>query len=290
MFHVKHKKQWKYRHFHVIITSYNNIWKTQLRKENTMGRIIAIANQKGGVGKTTTAINLASCLAEKNKKVLGIDLDPQGNMTSGLGLDKDEIENTVYELMLSECSIRESMQKTVVERLQIIPSNVNLAGAEIELLGINDKEYILRRAVDYIKDDYDFIIIDCPPSLNMLTVNAMTTADTVLVPIQCEYYALEGLSQLIHTINLVQQRLNSKLQIEGVVFTMYDVRTNLSNQVVANVKENLDANIYRTMIPRNIRLAEAPSYGIPINMYDSKSAGAESYRKLAVEIIERKGL
>ena len=255
-----------------------------------MGRIIAIANQKGGVGKTTTSINLSSCLAEKGKKVLAIDLDPQGNMTSGLGVDKDVVDNTVYELILGECSIKESISKTVVENLTIIPSNVNLAGAEIELLGINDKEYILKTAVDYIKDDYDFIIIDCPPSLNMLTVNAMTTADTVLVPIQCEYYALEGLSQLIHTINLVQERLNPKLQIEGVVFTMYDVRTNLSNQVVDTVKENLDTKIYSTMIPRNIRLAEAPSYGMPINMYDSKSAGAESYRSLAKEIIDRKDL
>ena len=254
-----------------------------------MSRIIAIANQKGGVGKTTTAINLSACLAESGKKVLAIDLDPQGNMTSGLGVDKNELDNTVYELMLDECSINESMQQTVVDNLKIIASNVNLAGAEIELLGINDKEYILKTAVDYIRDDFDFIIIDCPPSLNMLTVNAMTTADTVLVPIQCEYYALEGLSQLIHTINLVQERLNSKLEIEGVVFTMHDVRTNLSNQVVENVRENLDARIYETMIPRNIRLAEAPSYGIPINMYDTKSAGAESYRKLAKEIIERKG-
>ena len=252
-----------------------------------MGRVIAIANQKGGVGKTTTAINLSACLAEAGKKVLTIDLDPQGNMTSGLGVDKNEVENTVYELMLDECSIKESMVDTVVEGMKIIPSNVNLAGAEIELLGINEKEYILKNAVDYIKDDYDFIIIDCPPSLNMLTINAMTTADSVLVPIQCEYYALEGLSQLMHTIDLVQQRLNPNLTIDGVVFTMYDVRTNLSVQVVESVKSNLDSHIYDTLIPRNIRLAEAPSHGLPINMYDSKSAGAESYRSLAKEVMNR---
>ena len=255
-----------------------------------MGRVIAVANQKGGVGKTTTAINLAACLSEAGKNVLTIDLDPQGNMTSGLGVDKNEIENTVYELMLDECSIKESMTDTVVDGMKLIPSNVNLAGAEIELLGINEKEYILKNAVDYIKDDYDFIIIDCPPSLNMLTINAMTTADSVLVPIQCEYYALEGLSQLMHTIDLVQQRLNPDLKIDGIVFTMYDVRTNLSIQVVDNVKSNLDAKIYDTLIPRNIRLAEAPSHGLPISMYDSKSAGAESYRLNAKEVIERKDM
>ena len=252
-----------------------------------MGRIIAIANQKGGVGKTTTSINLAASIAEMGKRVLAIDLDPQGNMTSGLGVDKNEVENTVYELMLDECSINESIQDTVVKGLRLIPSNVNLAGAEIELLGINDKEYILKTAVDYIRDDYDFIVIDCPPSLNMLTVNAMTTADTVLVPIQCEYYALEGLSQLIHTINLVQERLNPNLQMEGVVFTMYDARTNLSLQVAENVKNNLNQTIYKTIIPRNVRLAEAPSHGLPINYYDARSTGAESYQLLAEEVIHR---
>lgn len=255
-----------------------------------MGRIIAIANQKGGVGKTTTAINLSACLAELGKKVLTIDTDPQGNTSSGLGIDKDELGNTIYELMLDECTIKECIVNTEVENLDLIASNVNLAGAEIELLGTNDKEYILKNEVDYIKDDYDFIIIDCPPSLNMLTVNAMTTASTVLVPIQCEYYALEGLSQLIHTINLVQQRLNSNLQMEGVVFTMYDARTNLSLQVVENVKTNLDTTIYKTIIPRSVRLAEAPSHGLPINKYDSKSTGAESYRMLAKEVIDRKDL
>ena len=243
-----------------------------------MGRIIAIANQKGGVGKTTTSINLSACLAELGKKVLVIDLDPQGNTTSGFGIDKEEMENTVYELMLGECSIRESMtQVENIEHLSLIPSNVNLAGAEIELLGINEKEYILKNAVDYIRDDYDFIIIDCPPSLN-----------SILVPIQCEYYALEGISQLIHTIDLVQERLNPNLKIDGVVFTMYDARTNLSSDVVDTVKENLNATVYQTIIPRNVRLAEAPSHGLPINLYDAKSSGAESYRNLAKEIIERK--
>ncbi|MEY8517698.1 AAA family ATPase [Lachnospiraceae bacterium 29-84] len=253
-----------------------------------MGRIIAIANQKGGVGKTTTAINLSACLAEKGKKVLTIDLDPQGNTTSGLGLDKDNLDNTVYQLMLSECSIRESIVKTEFENHFLLPSDMNLSGAEIELINHPQREYILKNEVDYIREDYDFVIIDCPPSLNMLTINAMTTADTILVPIQCEYYALEGLSQLIYTINLVQERLNPELKMEGVVFTMYDARTNLSLQVVENVKNNLTTSIYKTIIPRNIRLAEAPSYGLPINKYDSKSSGAECYRLLAQEVIERK--
>ncbi len=255
-----------------------------------MGRIIAIANQKGGVGKTTSTINLSACLAELGNKVLIIDLDPQGNTTSGIGLEKDELENTVYELLLDECTVKKSISNTQIDGLKIIPSNVNLSGAEIELLGIHEKEYLLKNAIDYIKDDFDFIIIDCPPALNMLTVNAMTTANSIIVPIQCEYYALEGLSQLIHTIDLVQQRLNPNVIIEGVVFTMYDARTNLSMQVVENVKENLNTTIYKTIIPRNIKLAEAPSHGLPINLYDSRSAGAESYRLLAKEVMNRKDL
>jgi len=251
-------------------------------------RIIAIANQKGGVGKTTTAINLSSCLAELNKKVLVIDADPQGNTTSGLGYEKDNLEYTLYELILGECSVYDcTLENDFVDNLDIWPSNINLSGAEIELLNIEDREYILKNAVEEIKELYDYVIIDCPPSLNMLTVNAMTTADSVLVPIQCEYYALEGLSQLIHTVNLVKERLNPKLEIEGVVFTMYDARTNLSLQVVENVKNNLDQKIYKTIIPRNVRLAEAPSYGVPVNIYDPKSTGAESYRMLAEEVIKK---
>lgn len=250
-----------------------------------MGRIIAIANQKGGVGKTTTSINLSACLAEKGKKVLVIDTDPQGNTTSGFGIDKNDLENTIYELILGECSISDCIVKNVIENVSVLPSNVNLAAAEIELIGVERKEYILKNEVDYVKDEYDFIIIDCPPSLNMLTINSMTTADSVLVPIQCEYYALEGLSQLIHTINLVKERLNPDLDMDGVVFTMYDSRTNLSTQVVDNVKQNLKQKVYNTLIPRNIRLAEAPSYGMPINKYDAKSAGAEAYMQLAEEVI-----
>lgn len=253
-----------------------------------MGRIIAIANQKGGVGKTTTAINLSSSLAELQQRVLTIDMDPQGNTTSGLGINKDEAENTVYELLLEEnMEAAECIQPSVMDGLDVIASNINLSGAEVELINVENKEYLLRDKIEQIKENYDFIIIDCPPSLNILTINALTTANTVIVPIQCEYYALEGLTQLIHTIDLIQERLNESLEIEGVVFTMFDGRTNLSLQVVENVKENLDRNIYKTIIPRNVRLAEAPSYGMPINMYDNRSAGAEAYRLLAEEVIHR---
>lgn len=251
-----------------------------------MARIIAIANQKGGVGKTTTAINLSACLAEKNKKTLTIDIDPQGNTTSGLGIDKNKLENTIYEMVLGECTIEECRIISDIDNLHILPSNVNLSGAEIELIGVDEREYILKKHIKQISDEYDFIIIDCPPSLNVLTVNALTTANTVLVPIQCEFYALEGLTQLMHTINLVKERLNPSLEMEGVVFTMYDARTNLSLEVVENVKANLNQNIYKTIIPRNVRLAEAPSHGLPINLYDPKSSGAEGYRQLAMEVIE----
>lgn len=253
-----------------------------------MGRIIAIANQKGGVGKTTTSINLSACLAEAGKKVLTVDIDPQGNTTSGLGVDKGTYENTIYQVVIDECNIEDAIIKNLYDNLDLVPSDVNLAGAEIDLIGIEEREYILKNQLEKVKDNYDFVIIDCPPSLTMLTVNAMTAADTVLVPIQCEYYALEGLSQLIHSIKLVKKKLNPSLEIEGVVFTMYDARTNLSLQVVENVKENLQQSVYKTIIPRNVRLAEAPSHGLPINVYDSKSAGAESYRMLAEEVISKK--
>lgn len=252
-----------------------------------MGKIIAVTNQKGGVGKTTTSINLASCLASLGKKVLLVDIDPQGNATSGVGIIRNELENTTYELLLGECGFEDCVINTTVKNLDALPSNVNLSGAEIDLIGVDEREFVLKTELDKVKEDYDFIIIDCPPALNLLTVNALVAADSVIVPIQCEYYALEGLTQLLHTINLIQERLNDRLEIDGVVFTMYDTRTNLSEEVVENVRNNIHLHIYATIIPRNVRLAEAPSYGLPIHMYDKKSAGAEAYENLAKEVIDK---
>ena len=236
-----------------------------------MGRIIAVANQKGGVGKTTTTVNLSAALAEEGRKVLLVDLDPQGNATSGVGVDKRSVEPTVYELFTGAATFEQCLIKTEYDNLYVLPANINLSGAEIDLIDQEDREYYLQEIFDEIKDQFDYILIDCPPSLNMLTVNALTASDSVLVPIQCEYYALEGLSQLIHTINLVKKKLNPALEMEGVVFTMYDARTKLSMQVVENVKGTLQENIYETIIPRNIRLAEAPSYGMPITAYATHS-------------------
>ena len=252
-----------------------------------MGRIIAIANQKGGVGKTTTAINLAAALAEAGQRVLGIDFDPQGNLSSGIGIEKESIKNSVYDLLINGVDFYSVLQETEIKNLDVLPTNVNLAGAEIELQDEANRDTKLKEKIEAIRANYDFIIVDCPPSLSLLTINALTAADSVLIPIQCEYYALEGLGQMVKTINLIRKKLNKKLIIEGVVFTMYDARTNLSQQVVESVKETLDEYIYNSVIPRNVRLAEAPSYGKPITEYDTRSSGAESYRMLAAEVISR---
>lgn len=250
-----------------------------------MGKIISIANQKGGVGKTTTSVSLSAILAKKGKKVLMVDMDPQGNGTSGLGIDKN-VKLSVYDVIIDEIEIENTIQKTQIENLDICPSNINLAGAEVELVDMEERERRLKIRLDKIKGDYDFIIIDCPPSLGLVTLNAFTASDSVLIPVQCEYYALEGLGQLINTINLVKKHLNKDLFIEGALLTMYDARTNLSNQVVKEVKRYFEDKVYKVVIPRNIKLSEAPSYGMPITLYDKRSKGAKCYEKLAKEFLK----
>ena len=250
-----------------------------------MGKIIAIANQKGGVGKTTTAVNLSSCLALLGARVLLIDVDPQGNSTSGLGIDKSTVKRCVYDCLVNDVPMDEAIVSTKVENLGLLPATIQLAGAEVELVSVLARENMLKRALEKVKYRYDFVLMDCPPSLGLLTINALTAASSVLVPIQCEFYALEGLSQLMRTVGLVQKNLNPSLQLEGVVLTMFDARTNLSIQVVDEVKNHFRNKVYRTIIPRNIRLSEAPSHGKPIVQYDPKSRGAEVYLELAKEVM-----
>ena len=250
-----------------------------------MGKIISVANQKGGVGKTTTTINLSTMLAKKGKKVLLIDADPQGNATSGVGAEK-EVEYSTYDILVSDVEIVQALEKTIIKNLLVCPSNINLAGAEVELVSMMSIEQRLKEKLEEIKDKFDYILIDCPPSLGLITLNAFTASDSVLIPVQCEYYALEGLGQLLNTINLVKKHLNKNLEIEGALLTMYDARTNLSNQVVKEVKKYFGDKVYKTVIPRNVRLSEAPSYGMPITIYDPRSKGAKAYEKFAKELLK----
>ncbi|MBR7187540.1 MAG: ParA family protein [Clostridia bacterium] len=253
-----------------------------------MAKIIAVTNQKGGVGKTTTAINLSALVAEAGKRVLLVDIDPQGNATSGLGKAETD-SNTVYEVLLGEAPAREAIVPTGFGSLDLMPTAIELAGAEIELVSVENRESLLKAALQELQDDYDYIFIDCPPSLSLLTLNALTAADSVLIPIQCEYYALEGVGQLVNTVKLMKKRLNPELQVEGILLTMYDARTNLCAQVVQEVRTHFREEAFETMIPRNVRLSEAPSYGLPIHLYDARCTGAQAYRELAGELIERNG-
>ena len=251
-----------------------------------MGKVISIANQKGGVGKTTTSVNISTILAKRGKKVLMIDTDPQGNATSGLGIDKN-VNFSIYDVIINDVEIDNTIQQTMVKNLEVCPSNIDLAGAEVELVSMEDREYKLKEKIDSQKDKYDYIIIDCPPSLGLITLNAFTASDSVLIPVQCEYYALEGLGQLLNTIQLVQEHLNENLQIEGALLTMFDARTNLSNQVVREVNKYFENKVYKTVIPRNVKLSEAPSYGMPISIYDPRSKGAKSYDKFVKEFLKK---
>lgn len=251
-----------------------------------MGKIISIANQKGGVGKTTTSINLSTLLAKKGKKVLMIDADPQGNASSGVGIDRDDIELSVYDILINDIEVKQVVKKTNIKNLDLCPSNINLAGAEVELVSVISREQRLKEKLDNVKEDYDFIIIDCPPSLGLITLNAFTASDSVLIPVQCEYYALEGLGQLLNTISLVKKHLNKEIEVEGALLTMYDARTNLSNQVVKEVKKYFNDKVYKNVIPRNVKLSEAPSYGMPISIYDPRSKGAKSYDKFVKEFLK----
>jgi chromosome partitioning protein len=254
-----------------------------------MGKVIAVVNQKGGVGKTTTAINVASYIAEKGKKVLLIDVDPQGNATLGLGLDnKSENEYNIYNILVEEVSIKEAIKESMIKGLFLVPSNINLTGAEVELINIEDRESKLKKAIKSVRDEYDFIFLDSPPSLGIITLNTLVACDSVLIPIQAEFYALDGLAQLLNTISLVKQSLNPKIKIEGVVITMFDSRTRLAIQVVEEVKNKFQDAVYDVLIPRNVKLSEAPSFGQPINIYDKNSKGAIAYEKLAEEILSRK--
>lgn len=251
-----------------------------------MTKIIAVTNQKGGVGKTTTAVNLSALVAEAGKRVLLIDIDPQGNATSGLG-KSDTDSNTVYEVLLDAAPARDAIVETGFGSLDLMPTSIELAGAEIELVAVENREQLLKNALEDIKGDYDYIFIDCPPSLSLLTLNALVAADSVLIPIQCEYYALEGVGQLVNTIKLMRMKMNPNLQVEGILLTMYDARTNLCAQVVQEVRNHFRDEAFDTMIPRNVRLSEAPSYGMPIHLYDARCTGAQAYRELAAELIER---
>ncbi|MEA1939977.1 MAG: AAA family ATPase [Candidatus Caldatribacteriota bacterium] len=250
-----------------------------------MAKVMAITNQKGGVGKTTTAVNLSTSMALHKKRVLLIDIDPQGNSSSGIGLDKSKIKRSVYDVLINQTPIKKVILQSKIKKLDILPSNIQLAGAEIELVNYVSRENKLKRAIKAIKEEYEYIIIDCPPSLGLLTLNSLTAADSVIIPIQCEYYALEGISQLLNTINLVRENLNSSLEIEGILLTMFDNRTNLSRDVIIEVKKFFTGNIFKSVIPRNVRVSEAPSYGMPVVLYNKKSKGAVAYKKLAKEVI-----